>query len=681
MRARPIDRKAGWLAGVLLFALVVAAHLPATGNGFIWDDDSYLTENPIVQSPGGLRTIWIEPLASPQYYPLVFSTFWLEHRLWGLEPAGYHWVNVLLHAGTSVLVWMALLRLSVPGAWLAALWFGIHPVHVESVAWITERKNVLSGFLYLASILACLRAFRLDGRTDAGARGGIDRRAYASALFLFAGALMAKTVTATLPLAVVIVYWWKRGSSGWPALWKSLSPFLALGAAAGGATAWLEAHHVGAKGPEWSFSAAERLLVAGRAVWFYAGKILWPADLVFIYPRWRIDAGDPAQYLPPLGAVALVLILWRLKDRIGRGPLAAACYSGVTLAPALGFLNVFPMRYSFVADHFQYLASIGLLALLAAAATRVAGLAEERWGRSASIAATVAAILVSASLAGLSWRQAEWYKDARTLWERTATKNPSAPIAHWHLVEWFARGKQREEALRHLMALRRLTPGDPEVPIAIGTLFGDWKRPRAAIPWFESGLRLKPGEAVAMNGLGDAHSALGEYAAAERWYRRAAGEITANDNEVAYACEGLGVLSARAGKTGEALRWFEEGLRASAGAASLHYNRALLLGRMGKADKAIAGYLEALRIDPGHLMSRLNLAEEYAKSGDPAKAAEGFREVERRSPGKAEALYARGRLLEMEGKPGESGAWFRRALEAPTDHPQVREVLGKRFRR
>jgi hypothetical protein len=366
MRMRLADPKRRILAGAFLLAVVIAAHFPASRNAFIWDDDSYLTGNALVQAPDGLGKIWFEPSASPQYYPLVFSTFWLEHRLWGLNPSGYHWVNILLHAGATVLLWVALLRLSVPGAWLAALLFGIHPVHVESVAWIAERKNVLSGFLYLGAFLACLRVFRLDGRSGANAGEEFDRRAYASALVLFAGALLSKTVTATLPLAVAIVYWWKRGRFDGPKFWKRLAPFLLLGAVAGGTTAWLEVIHVGARGADWSLSAMDRILVAGRAVWFYAGKIVWPADLMFVYPRWRIDSGNPLQYIPPLGAAALVLLLWRWKDRLGRGPLAAACYFGVTLAPALGFLNVYPMRYSFVADHFQYLASIGVLTLVAA---------------------------------------------------------------------------------------------------------------------------------------------------------------------------------------------------------------------------------------------------------------------------------------------------------------------------
>jgi tetratricopeptide (TPR) repeat protein len=674
---RPADPGRKWLLGTVLFAAVIAAHFPASRNAFIWDDDSYLTENVLVQSPDGLGRIWFEPLASPQYYPLVFSTFWLEHRLWGLRPSGYHWVNILLHAGAAILLWLGLLRLSVPGAWLAALWFGIHPVHVESVAWITERKNVLSGIFYLGSFLACLRAFRLEGRADTTACEGFGRRAYILGLFLFTCALLSKTVTATLPVAVAIAFWWKRGRLDSPTFWKHLAPFLFLG----GTTAWLEAYHVGAKGAEWSLSAIERILVAGRAVWFYAGKIVWPTDLVFIYPRWRIDAGNPLQYIPPVGAAALLLLLWRRQDQLGRGPLAAALYFGVTLAPALGFLNVYPMRYSFVADHFQYLASIGVLTPMAAAATRLAGVWRERAGRGAFVATVSAAILVSVSLAGLCWRQAAWYKDARTLWERTVEKNPASNMARWNLVDCLSRDNRVEEALREVLLIRQISPEDPEIPAAIGSLLYELKRYRMSTTYFENAIRLNPRDFVALNGLGDAHSALGEDNAAERYYRRVTSDRSATDNEYAYACEGVGVVSARSGREREALRWFEEGLRVSPENASLHYNRALLLAHMGSGSQAVSEYLEALRITPDHLMARMNLAEQYARMGDSAKAGEAFAEIGRRNPAKAEALFAQGRLMEMKGESSQSREWFQRALEAPTDYPQIHALVKKRVRK
>ncbi len=148
-------------------------------------------------------------------------------------------------------------------------------------------------------------------------------------------------------------------------------PFFVAGAALALVTSWLERTHVGASGPDWALSVLDRCLIAGRALWFYAGKLLWPANLTFIYPRWQVDPGVWWQWLFPLMAVAMVTILWSLRERIGRGPLVAVLFFAGTLFPALGFANVYPMRYSFVADHFQYLASAGLIALAAAGLTKI----------------------------------------------------------------------------------------------------------------------------------------------------------------------------------------------------------------------------------------------------------------------------------------------------------------------
>jgi len=250
------------LAALGLLALLLA-YEPALRAGFIWDDDVYVTDNANLVEPGGLRRIWLEPRTSPQYYPVVHTSFWIEQRLWGSAPFGYHLVNVLLHFAAALLVWRLLERLGVPGAALAAAVFALHPVHVESVAWVTERKNVLSGVLYLAAFLAYLRF-------DAGGPG--RWRAYALASGLFLGALGSKTVTASLPAAVAVVLWWRDGRLE-PRRLAPLLPLLALGAAAGLATAWLEAAHVGASGEEWSLSPVGRCLVAARALWFYLGKL------------------------------------------------------------------------------------------------------------------------------------------------------------------------------------------------------------------------------------------------------------------------------------------------------------------------------------------------------------------------------------------------------------------------
>ncbi len=257
------------LAALALLALCAIFHGPAVGGGFVWDDDDYVERNETLRSAEGLRRIWFDLEATPQYYPLVHTTYWLEYRLWGLDPAGYHATNILLHAAASVLLWRVLLLMGIPGAWFAAAIFGVHPVHVESVAWITERKNVLSAVFMFASALLYLR-FSLGDRARRGPRR--VRAEYAGALLLFVAALLSKTVACTLPVLLLMVIWWRRGGMTRREV-LSLAPFLAIGLVLGLLTVYLERHHVEARGADWDLSPAQRCLIAGRAVFFYAGKL------------------------------------------------------------------------------------------------------------------------------------------------------------------------------------------------------------------------------------------------------------------------------------------------------------------------------------------------------------------------------------------------------------------------
>jgi hypothetical protein len=275
-----------WILGGLLLLIILAAYQQVWHAGYIWDDDSYVTKNATLRDLHGLWRIWFEVAATPQYYPLVHTSFWIEHHLWGLNPLGYHLVNLVLHALGAILLWRGLLRLGIPGAWLAAAIFAVHPVEVESVAWITERKNVLSAVFYFAAALTYLRfETARDEKDQAGQRWYL----YFASLFLFVLALLSKTVACSLPAALLLVRWWKSGRIKWRDI-LALLPFFAFGLGLGLLTAWLEKHHVRAEGEEWALTFGQRFLIAGRALWFYASKLLWPANLIFIYPRWDVSA-------------------------------------------------------------------------------------------------------------------------------------------------------------------------------------------------------------------------------------------------------------------------------------------------------------------------------------------------------------------------------------------------------
>jgi len=409
-------RLRGRLWGLLLVVATFLAYQPAWNGKPIWDDAAHLTY-PEHRSLAGLLRIWIEPGATQQYYPAAYSLFWVEHKLWGDSTLGYHLVNILLHVTAALLLLKILRTLQIPAAGLAAAIFALHPVQVESVAWISELKNTLSAVCYFGSALAYLRFDRTK-----------DKAAYAGALMLFVLGLLAKTVIATWPAALLVVFWWQRGKLSWKQDLLRLIPFFAAAITAGLFTSWMERQHVGAQGSEFNFSIFERFLIAGRAIWFYLGKLFWPADLIFSYPRWKISQAIGWQYLFPAAAALLLGALWFLR-RWARGPLAVLLFFIGTLAPALGFVNVYPFKFSFVADHFQYLACCGpIVAACVGLHAIFRGFGERRlvWER-----AFCAMLLATLGL--LTWRQSRMYTDIETLWRTTIDRNPDCWLAQGDL--------------------------------------------------------------------------------------------------------------------------------------------------------------------------------------------------------------------------------------------------------
>ena len=442
-----------WWPGILLVALTLLCYAPSLRNGFIWDDDRYVSENPALRSVRGLARIWAKLGTTPQYYPLTFTTFWIDYQLWGLSAPGYHAVNVVLHAACAVMLWRLLLRLAVPGAWLAAAIFALHPVEVESVGWITERKNVLSLACALASLLCYLRFAPPEESSYPASSDRTRWRFYDLSFAFFVAALLSKSVTASLPAVLLVTYWWKRGEIGWQDVQPLLRFFIA-GIALGLMTTWYEKHYVGAEGDEWSFTLLDRCLIAGRAMWFYAGKLAWPHPLIFFYPHWDVESADWRQYLYPLAAAGLVLGAWLARRRIGRAPLAALLIFGGVLLPALGFLNVYPFRYSYVADHFQYHASIGLIVLAAAALVTLA----ERCGMTVSRAVTVLAVVVLAPLALITFGRQSVYRDPIALYTDTIEQNPSCWMAYNNLGNALAATGRAGEAVPYYEQTLRMKP-------------------------------------------------------------------------------------------------------------------------------------------------------------------------------------------------------------------------------
>jgi len=622
---------------------VALAYLPATKAGFVWDDDWYVTDNPHLLTLGGLYKIWFEIGATVQYYPLVFTSFWVEQRLWGFSPLGYHLTNICLHALNALLVWIVLRRLKVPGAWLAAAVFAVHPVHVESVAWITERKNVLSALFYLLALLAYLKCVDLDGR---GKDKPFAWRPYLLVLALFVLALLSKTVTCTLPATILIILWWKRRRLTWDDAFP-LMPMFVIGLAMGSITAWVEKHNVGAVGEAWNLSALDRVLIAGRAVWFYLGKLVWPSEIAFLYPRWRTDAADWQCYIWPLLTVLTLAALWLWRGRIGRGPLAAVLFFGVTLGPALGFVDVYPMRFSFVATHFAYLASLGPIALAAALVTTAFSAAARR-ADAAGVSPTRRAVMSVAPagvttaiivvLALLASREARAYADAETLWRDTIAKNPDAWLAHNNLANDLAKADRHEEAVRH----------------------------------FREAIRAKQDYADCHYNLGNSLLKLGQADEAGAEYRRA---VELNPRHVP-ALNGLGMVLDRQGRLDEAEQTFRRALVLRPSYMESRLNLALLLVRRGKDPEVVELLRQALKERPDMADARIDLGLALVRMDRPAEAIVELDEALRLKPTSAEAHNAYGDALLGLGEADAARTHYEEAIRLQPDHADAHSSLG-----
>ncbi len=663
-------------AGVLMVVTLIA-YQPALSAGFVVDDVLYVTGDSRMESLDGLRRIWTQFEQSEhqhQYYPLTSSAFWVQHRLWGERPFGYHLVNVLMHAVNAVLLWRLLRWLGLPGAWIAGAIFAVHPVHVQSVAWVAELKNLLSTLFFLASAMVFVRFFNLGAagtqRPPAAAEaqpGGSARLAraslYGAGLLLFVCALASKTATCLLPAALLIVLWWKRGRPAGRDL-LALLPLLIIGAGFVGLTTYLESHYVGASGEQFSQTWIERSLISGRAVWFYAAKLAWPVQLTFLYPRWVIDASAGWQYLFPAAVLVALGLLWAGRKRIGRGPFAAAAYFLVAVAP-VSFVNVAFSRLSYVADHWQYWASMGLIALAAAAATRLP------WRRAGRWSAPVAAGVLIAVLSGLTWQRAHAFESERTLWTDTVRKNPGSWQAQYNLGIALVAEGDVDGAIRHYRQALEIAPGDAGVHNNLGIALGLRGQVGEAITHFRRALRIAPWYAQGHNNLGHALQTLGRTEEAIGRYR----EALALRPDFAGAHYNLGIALRSQGKVDEAIGHYRQALRLAPRDADVHSNLGAALQVKGKLEEAIGHYDEALRIDPGSAPAHYNLALALYSRGRSDEAILHYLEVIRIEPEAVEVHNNLGTVLAVQGRLEEAIKHYRRALDLDPGHAGARDNL------
>jgi tetratricopeptide (TPR) repeat protein len=578
------------LFGVLLTALTIFAYRPAWNGGFIWDDDVYIVNNELLTAPDGLRRIWLSLDSPSQYFPLVYTTFRIEHALWGLNPSGYHWVNLLLHVANALLVWRVLTRLNVPGAWLAGAIFALHPVQVESVAWITERKNVLMVFFFLLTLLAWL-AF-VDERTKR------PWRFYALALILYVLALSAKATACTLPAALFLALWLQKKPINMRRLIQ-IVPFLILGTGMGLVAAWWERYQQGTSRAVLTFlSPIERVLVASRAVWFYLSKLIWPSDLTFIYPRWDIAPTHLLDYVWFAAGVVLCVAIYFARRYVGRSIEVAAAFFVATLSPVLGFIMLFTFRYTFVADHYQYLACIGPIALVSAGVISLADVVKQR---RAMIFGT--ALVAVASLWALTWRQATMYGDIEKLWRTTLARNPECWMAHTNLGIVLLEKGQVDEAIVHYRAALQMQPNSWDDEYNLGTALLSEGEVDEAISHCERAVAIQPNDPDAQVSLGSALLEKKRIDEAIMHYQKA---LAIRPDYVLARC-GLGRALLEKGDLDTAIQYFRAALLIQPEHADCHTVLAVALDGKGETAEAIEHYEKALEISPKSIAALTNL--------------------------------------------------------------------------
>lgn len=619
------------LAGVIcLIAAAWVVYEPSIHGGFLLDDGLLLTDNAIVKSSDGLSRFWFstDPV---DYWPVTNTSFWLEWRLWGMNPTGYHVTNLVLHVVGCLLIWVLLRQLGIPGAFWAALLFAVHPVNVESVAWIAQRKNVLALVFFLLSAIWYLKAdaesppeqFKICRPTVGGW--------YGLSLLAFVAAMLSKGSVALLPVMLLAVVWWRRGLSRWD--WLRTSPFFAVAVVLTCVNIWFQSNH----GEEAVRDAGflERLLGAGAVVWFYLGKALLPVDLAFVYPKWHIDAGNWLWWLPLAAAAGTTVAFWWFRRGWARHVFLAWIVFCAALVPVMGFTDVGFMKYSLVADHYQHVALVAAVAAVAAgwcAARRRAG-GMTRWAADAVAVAAVAALVL------LGRQQSGHYCDPLTLYETSLVKNPDCALLHNNLGKAYSELGQTETALEDYRRALAIDPDSSQVHNNLGVVLRRMGQLRESIKHYRHAVRLHPDSAEAHNNLG---VALGE-----------------------------------TGQTDEALKEFHEALRLKPNYPGALNNLGNHHARAGQSDKAVEYFRQALRLDPDYAEALYNLGNEWMKARQFQDAVDCYQQAIQARPDYPEAYVNLGSALAQSGGLSEAIRCFQEALRLQPDCFEARSSLGK----
>ncbi len=581
----------GTLVGVgIIVAAAFLAYLPSLNGGFIWDDkELYLTQNPLIKAADGLFRFWCTAEAW-DYYPISNSSLWIEWRLWEMHPMGYRLTNLILHIAEALLIWNILRKLCIPGGFLAGIIFALHPVNVESVAWISQRKDMLAVLFFLLSILWYLKVQKASGNGHRETESDFIHPSsfilhplslnawYWLSLAGFVSAMLGKGSAVVLPVFLLGIIWRLRRVTRHDLM--RIGPFFGVAVMLSAVNVWFQRHGSGEVIRSADFT--ERLLGAGGVVWFYLYKAVLPINLLFIYPQWRIEAGNLAWWLPLAAFVFVTIFLWLYRKSWGRGIFVAWVFFCAALVPAMGFTDIFFMRYSLAADHYQHIAIIPVIALLAAGF----GLWHSRLRGAAHRAATELAVVAAVILAVLTFLQSSQYSDEITLYTATLRKNPSSWMLHNNLGNLLWQEGRVDEALAEFEESLKLNPNYPQVHDSLGAALLHTDRRQEGIEHIREALKLKP-----------------------------------TDSEAHYL---LGNVALEEGRLEEAIDYYRQALSARPDFPDALNNLGLALVRAGRPGEAIESYQAALKIDPGLFAIESNLGNAYVKAGELVPAIEHF---------------------------------------------------------
>ena len=693
--ASPWAFLAAWLcqpaaAGIALCAMVAVSYYPALAAGFIWDDWIF-AKAPEVRAWSGLWNIWFSPddiELEGHYWPIMYTMFWLEHKLWGLTPFGTHLVNVLLYMVNVLLLWRLLRRLAVPGAWAVAAVFAVHPMHVESVAWVIGRKDLLSGLFYMAAALCWIRSMDGVGDSRPEVRDPLSRSPwrrwpldgvprpglYLAALGLFAAAMLSKSAAVTLPVAFAILLWWKQGRVTWSDACR-IAPFFLVALCI--AVADLS-YYTSRRELDFGYGLAERVLIAARALWFYGGKLAWPTDLAVIYPLSNIDIRDPLAWGYLIAAIAVAALLWFGRHRLGRGPLAGAAFFAVALSPTLGFVDYGYMRLSLVADRYAYLAGIGVISVLIGAAAYGAG----KLPNLLKIGAFGVLVAVLAVFGRLTWEQVGVYRDELSFYNHILSLNPVAISAHWGRVNALIDAQRPAQALAASRVAVKQFPGDARVHNTRGVALLAMNRLDDAAQSFRRALELDSRHKKARQNMGETRRRQGRFVESIGWYRG----VLDIDPDLAPAHAGMGAAQFRLGD-------YEQAVESLARAVSLRPDvlpisafglLADALHRQRRHEEAIEIYRDVLKMDPDYVPAHAGIGYAFLRLKRYEEAVESLARaisLQSGSPANADRRVAMGRAFQELGRMETAEEHYARALEIDARNAEALDSLALlRFR-